>query len=139
MRIKDKAVTDVLSMVFTLAAIITGFILHKEVWHIHFYDNDVLWGAHETVGLTLVVLMLIHSVQHSFWFKNYTKIKVNRKRVTTILLILGILLVLTGIILMFGSRSERISHIHYVVGILFTAVAIGHVAKRWKIFKSLLK
>ncbi len=134
---RPKVVTDILSMILTVAAIVTGFMLHRDVWHIHNYGNTSLWSFHEAVGLALTVLVILHGIQHSFWFKNYARIKVDRKRVTTIFLILGTLLALTGIILMCGSQSETVSHIHYFSGILFTAVAIGHVAKRWKIFKSL--
>ena len=133
-----KAATDILSMILLLAAIITGFVLHKEVWHIHYYDDTTLWGLHETIGVMIVALVALHCVQHSFWFRNYSRIPVPRKRVTSILLLLGIVLCITGIILMAGSRSEAVSHIHYASGILFTVVAAGHVAKRWRILRSLV-
>ncbi len=134
---KYKSAVDIVSMILLLAAIITGFILHKEVWHLHFFGDSSLWRAHETVGLGLLLLVAIHCMQHSFWFKNYAKIKPDRKRVTTILLIIGIIVAISGIILMGGSQSELISHIHYIGAILFTIIAIGHIAKRWKIFKNL--
>lgn len=135
---KYKPTVDIVSMILLLAAIVTGFILHKDVWHLHVYDNTSLWAIHEAAGLVLVVLVAIHCIQHSFWFKNYSKIKSDRKRVTTILLIIGILVALSGIILMCGSQSELISHIHYACAILFTIIAIGHIAKRWIILKNLL-
>ncbi len=135
---KIKLTVDVLSMIIILAAIITGFILHKEVWHLHLYHDTPLWSLHEAAGLILLALVTAHCMQHSFWFKNYSKIKIDRKRVTAILLVIGVIVAISGIILMFGSRSEIISHIHYVGAILFTAIAIGHVAKRWKLLRNLI-
>ncbi|MDE6193052.1 MAG: hypothetical protein K2M83_03610 [Muribaculaceae bacterium] len=132
-----KVVIDLLSMLALLAAIITGFKLHKEVWHLHVYDDSFLWGTHETIGLTLLVLVAAHCIQHSFWFRNYSKIKVEKKRVTAILLTIGIITAVTGILLMCGSHSEFISHTHYAGAILFTAITIGHLAKRWKILKAI--
>lgn len=139
MKRKYNVATDILSMILLLAAIITGFVLHRDVWHIHVYNDIALWGAHECVGLILFALVIMHCVQHSFWFRNYGKIKAERKRVTTLLLIIGIIVAITGIILMCGSRSETVSHIHYAGAILFTAVALGHILKRRKNLKSLLK
>ncbi len=133
-----KVITDLLSIIFTLTAIITGFMLHNQVWHLHVYNDTLLWGSHETVGIALIAFIAVHCIQHSFWFKNYSKIQTTRKRVTTILLILGIIVGITGTVLMLGSRSETVSHIHYVGGILFTAVATGHVLKRLKMLKSLI-
>lgn len=132
-----KVVVDLLSILALLAAIITGFKLHKEVWHLHVYDDSFLWGTHETIGLTLLVLVAAHCIQHSFWFRNYSKIKVEKKRVTAILLTIGIITAVTGILLMCGSHSEFISHTHYAGAILFTAITIGHLAKRWKILKAI--
>ena len=132
-----KVIVDLLSMLALLAAIITGFKLHKEVWHLHVYDDSFLWGTHETIGLMLLALVAAHCIQHSFWFRNYSKIKVEKKRVTAILLTIGIITAVTGIVLMCGSHSEFISHTHYAGAILFTAITIGHVAKRWKILKAI--
>ena len=35
-----KIIVDLLSMLALLAAIITGFMLHKEVWHLHLYNDS---------------------------------------------------------------------------------------------------
>ena len=135
---KSKSAVDILSMLLLLAAIVSGFVLHRDVWHLHFYSNKLLWCIHEAIGLSLIALITIHCIQHSFWFRNFTKIPAKRKRVTAILLIIGGIVLFTGAILMCGSRSETISHIHYALGILFALIAVGHVLKRWKIFRSLL-
>ncbi len=134
---KWKCVVDVVAMACVIAAIVTGFVLHKEVHHIHIYGNVGLWGAHESVGLVLVALLAVHGAQHPQWFRNYRKIPVKRKRVTTVLLCVGVILAASGIVLMCGSRSEELSILHYVLGIAFTLFAIGHVVKRWRIFKGI--
>ncbi len=134
-----KALTDILSVFFLLTAIITGIQLHQEVWHLHVYDNTFLWSLHEIVGLALFAGIILHCIQHSFWFKKYSKIQPNRKIVTTLLLLLGVIVLISGVILMCGSHSEVLSHIHFAGAILFTVVAIGHVAKRFSIFKSIIK
>ena len=135
---KSKSIIDILSMLLVLAAIVSGFMLHRDVWHLHLYSNKLTWYIHEVVGLSLIALITIHCIQHSFWFRNFKKIPTQRRRVTTILLIFMGIVGFTGLVLMCGSRSETISHIHYIVGILFTIIATGHVVKRWKIFRSLL-
>ena len=134
---KSKSCIDILAMLLVLAAIVSGLVLHKYVWHFHFYSNKSIWCIHEVVGLVLIALITIHCIQHSFWFRNFKRIPTKRRRVTTILLLSGGIVGFTGVILMCGSRSETISHIHYIMGILFTFIAVGHVMKRWKMFRSL--
>ncbi|MDE5837579.1 MAG: hypothetical protein K2H39_00850 [Paramuribaculum sp.] len=139
MKGKNKATVDFCAMALLLTAIITGMILHRQVNHLFIYNNIFLWTTHEIVGLLLLADLIAHSVQHGKWFTNYEKIPVSRKRVTTILIIVGALLMISGLILMFGSHSHFISILHYVCGIIFTILAIGHVAKRLKILRSLMK
>lgn len=133
---KWKCVVDVVAMVCVIAAIVSGFVLHKEVHHLYYiYDNCGLWSVHETVGLMLVAILVLHGMQHPQWFRNYRKIPVKRKRITTIFLCVGVILVVSGVVLMCGSRSEEVSIFHYVLGVVFTLLAVGHVCKRWRIFK----
>lgn len=132
-----KRITDLLAMASTLVLIATGVVLHVQVHHTQVYDDTFMWGCHEVVGLLLMLLIACHGVQHAPWFKNYAKIPANRKIVTTIFLALAVVMLVTGVLLMAGSRSESVSHIHYAGGILFVIIAVGHVAKRWKIFRAL--
>lgn len=122
-----------------VCAIITGFILHKEVHHLFVYDNTWLWAVHILAGLIVAVALLFHCLQHKYWFKNYVKIAAVKKGVTTLLFALAILVAVSGAILALGSHSHFISIFHYVTAIAFTLLAVGHVAKRWKIFLSLFK
>lgn len=103
-----KGATDVLAMACTVVAIVTGVMLHREVHHIYVYDDVTLWGWHEAIGLILIALIAIHGMQHSPWFKNYRKIPEQRKRVTTLFLLTAVVMLATGLPLMFGSRSETV-------------------------------
>lgn len=134
-----KKTTDITAMVMMVCAIFTGFKLHREVHHLHVYDNAGLWNVHIIAGLIVTIALILHCVQHNFWFKNYAKIKPDRKIVTTILFILACFVILSGAILMCGSHSNFISIFHYVTAIAFTLLTICHVAKRWRIFTALFK
>ncbi|MBD5300857.1 MAG: hypothetical protein K2J28_11380 [Duncaniella sp.] len=135
----NKEATDIMAMVCTAAAIITGFMLHDEVHHQLLSDNIALWTVHETVGIILAASISMHCTQHKPWFKNYRKIPVKRKRPTTILLAVAILVIMSGILLMCGSHSQFISIFHYIGGILFTLLATAHALKRWPLFRSLFR
>lgn len=126
-------------MVMMVCAIITGFMLHNEVHHLHIYDNTGLWVAHIVAGVIVAITLALHCLQHSSWFKNYRKIKPKRKIVTTLLFVIACLVIITGTILMLGSHSNFISIFHYIAAIAFSILAIVHVTKRWKIFSSLFK
>lgn len=134
-----KFVNDLVAMACMIVAIATGLILHNHVHHIHYYDSVMLWGTHEAIGLIIAAAIAIHCIQHSFWFKNYTKIPRTRKMVTTILLGLAIIEIITGLTLWNGSHSKAVSITHYITGIAFTIIATGHVAKRWHMFRTLRK
>lgn len=88
---KSKSIIDIFSMLLVLAAIVSGFILHKYVWHFNFYSNKLIWYIHEVIGLSLISLITIHCIQHSFWFRNFKRIPTKRRRVTTILLLSGVM------------------------------------------------
>lgn len=130
-----KKPVDIAAMICLLIAIVSGFMLHVGVHHHHIYNNRFLWGIHESAGILMFVAVIIHCLQHKYWFKNYRRIPVKKKRVTTILLAILVILFISGAILMGGSQSEEISIIHYAIGIASTILAIGHVIKRWKLFK----
>lgn len=129
--------TDIVAIVCMAVAIVTGFVLHKEIHHIFVYDDTLLWTIHEVAGLVWAVCVAMHCVQHKAWFKKYRNIPAARKRVTTILLAAIGLAAVSGVVLMCGSHSQFVSIFHCILAILVTLIAIGHVAKRRKIFKAL--
>lgn len=137
--IQRKKLTDLTAMVMLVCAVLTGFMLHSEVHHLYVYNDTWLWAFHIVAGMIVVLALTFHCVQHKFWFKNYAKIPFNRKGITSLLFALAVVVAISGIILACGSHSNFVSIFHYVTAIAFTAFAIGHVAKRWKIFRTLFK
>jgi CHASE3 domain sensor protein len=134
-----KPIVDIATMVCLVAAIISGVILHTEIHHTHVYNDLTLWTIHCVAAIAFALLTAVHAVQHGFWFRNYGKIPMPRKVITTLLLLVAAALTITGAILLAGSHSNNLSITHYVLGLLGTALAAGHVAKRIKLLKNLLK
>ena len=122
----NKSITDIVAVISMLVALVTGFMLHNEIHHSHIYHDVRLWSLHETSGLVWKVIMVLHCVQHTPWFKNYTKIPLRHKAVSTLLLVLSVLIAISGLLLMFGSRSQYISIVHYVLGIIFALAVVYH-------------
>lgn len=133
----NKRLIDISQIICVTVCIITGFVLHNEVHHLHLYDNEGLWYAHEIFGLILAVAIGFHCIQHRMWFKSYDKIPAKKKLASTILFATAFAVIISGCVLMCGSHSHFISILHYVTAIMFTLLALGHVIKRWKIFISL--
>jgi hypothetical protein len=133
-----KVFVDILASVCVITSIATGVVLHTEIHHTFVYNDTLMWTLHSVAALMLVLLIVVHGVQHKAWFKNYRKIPVRRKHVSTIMLVVISLLLVTGVALLCGSHSNFVSLFHFGAGILFTLLAIGHVARRFKIFRALL-
>ena len=133
-----KLITDILAAAGMLTAIVTGFVLHNEIHHLHVYHDVLVWTIHEVAGLLMTALVAVHCVQHKAWFKNYGRISMRRKHASTLFLVaLGVILV-TGLMLMFGSRSHFVSLLHYVLGILATLMMIAHILRRWRLLRGLM-
>ena len=135
---KSKFIVDLFSIIITLATLITGLVLHKQTHHI-FQTDHSLFFIHSGLGLFLLLLIGLHVYQHIQWFKNYKKLPLNKKRFTTILDCVGIVVFVLGIILLLGGTFKPISILHYIFGIAFTIFVLGHFIKRWSIFKLLAK
>lgn len=130
-----KKITDIAGMLCVVTCIITGMILHRDVHHIYEYHRVALWAVHEAAGVLVLAMIAVHCLQHKAWFRNYRKIPVDKKRVSTMILCVAVLVGASGIVLMLGSRSEEVSVFHYILGIIFTLLALGHVIKCWKLFR----
>jgi hypothetical protein len=135
---KSKPIVDIFAFLCVIIALISGLMLHSEIHHKYIYHDVLWWTIHSLSSIMLVLLLLIHSVQHKFLFINYFKIPVPKKRVTTILFLILIVLIISGIVLLLGSHSNFISLLHFCFGLIFTCFTIGHMMKRFKIFTGLL-
>ena len=135
---KSKFIVDLFSIIIMLATLITGLVLHKQTHHI-FQTDHSLFFIHSGLGLFLLFLIGFHAYQHIQWFKNYKQLPLNKKRFTTILDCISIVVFVLGIILLLGGTYKPISILHYIFGIAFTIFVLSHFIKRWGIFKLLAK
>ena len=135
---RSKFIVDLFSIIITLSTLVTGLVLHKQTHHIYQTDHS-LFFIHSGLGLFLLLLIGLHVYQHIQQFTKYNKLPLNKKRFTTILDCVGIVVFVLGIILLLGGTFKPISIIHYIFGIAFTIFVLGHFIKRWSIFKLLTK
>ena len=136
MKAKALFITDMAVLLTFLPASISGFLLHAsghngdhEVWH-----NWAVTHIFSTLAFTISVGVHIYS--HWNWYKTlFQKRLGNKSRVTIFLSSLMLATIITGNIVLFRHQGPN-SHFglwHYIIGILFTVIAIGHVLKRLKI------
>ena len=81
----------------------------------------------------------LHVYGHLNWYKSlFQKGLGNKSRVTIFLSLLMLATIITGNIVLFRHQGPN-SHFglwHYIIGILFTVIAIGHFLKRFKILRN---
>ena len=139
MKAKALFITDIVVLLTFLPASISGFILHAaghngihETWH--------NWAVVHIFS-TLVFSMTIgfHVYGHWNWYKTLIQKGLgNKSRVTVFLSLLMLATIITGNIVLFRHQGPN-SHFglwHYIIGILFTVIAIGHFMKRFKILRN---
>ena len=136
MKAKTLFITDIAVLLTFLPASISGFILHAaghngihETWH-----NWAVIHIFSTLVFTIAVG--IHIYGHLNWYKSlFQKRLGNKSRMTIFLSLLMLATIITGNIVLFRHQGPN-SHFglwHYIIGILFTVIAIGHFLKRFKI------
>ena len=139
MKAKALFITDVAVLLTFLPASISGFLLHTsghndvhEVWH-----NWTVIHIFSTLVFTIAVG--VHIYGHLNWYKSlFQKGLGNKSRVTIFLSLLMLATIITGNIVLFRHQGPN-SHFglwHYIIGILFTVIAIGHFLKRFKILRT---
>ena len=133
---------DLLSAISFIPASATGFIMH---WVGH-WNNHELWHncavAHILSTLLFVITIILHIYYHRGWYKSLFKVGLkNKNRVTIVLTILMLVLVVSGNIVLLRHQGPN-SHLgiwHYVGGIIFSIIAVGHFLKRCKMLYKALK
>ena len=136
MKVKTLFLVDLLSAFSFIPVSATGFIMHwaghqlcHELWH--------NWAiAHLLSTLFFVVVIAMHIYYHWGWYKSLFKNGIkNKSRVTVVLSILMLILVISGnvVLLRHQGPNSNLGIWHYVLGIIFSVVAIGHFIKRCKI------
>ncbi len=124
----------------TMLPVIIGLIISGIKIHVTSYDiNHEAWHnwavAHVALSLAFTIVVYIHIRQHWAWYKNLLR-PAKRPRIITILLTIAMLLeLITGIALIafVDGEGSLWGHIHWIGGLILTALAIGHIIKRFKI------
>ena len=142
MKAKTLFITDIAVLLTFLLASISGFILHAaghndvhEAWH--------NWAViHIFTTLVFTIAIALHIYGHWNWYKNlFQKGLGNKSRVTVFLSLLMLATIITGNIVLLRHQGPN-SHFglwHYMIGIILTAIALGHFFKRIKILVKGLK
>ena len=136
MKAKTLFITDIVVLLTLILSSFSGFMLHTAghqdshaVWH-----NWAAFHCFATLALTMSVG--IHVCGHWNWYKSLFRNGLgNKSRVTVILTIVMIACIITGDIVLFRHQGPN-SHLglwHYIIGIILTAIALGHFFKRLQI------
>lgn len=130
------------AMLFTfVATAATGFCNHiaghnAEHW---IWQN---WSIiHSLVGAIFVTTGILHIKTHWGWYKGWiTKGLGQKSHVTVILTAVYVAALLSGIILLgVKGANTHIGLFHYKVGIVLTAIGLGHFLKRLPTLRKSLK
>lgn len=104
---------------------------NHEAWH--------NWNViHVISSIALLVLICIHVKHHMGWYKTVFKRNATKKGITILLSTAMLFETITGIVLLIFIHGEGSTwgHLHWVTGLLLTALGIGHFAKRFKRLKN---
>ena len=139
MKAKTLFITDIVVLITFLLTSASGFLYHlaghqdsHEYWH-----NCAIF--HIVSTLALIISVSIHVYGHWNWYKSlFQKGLGNKSRVTVFLSLLILATIITGNLVLLRHQGPN-SHFglwHYIIGILFTVIAIGHFLKRFKILRT---
>lgn len=104
---------------------IAGHISCHEVWH--------TWAVcHVVTSVVFLGLTVAHIVLHKAWYRSlFCRGLGHKSPVTIVLLAVFLLLVGTGVALLFvEGANSGIGLSHWGIGLLTTALSVGHISKR---------
>lgn len=104
---------------------ISGHISCHEVWH--------AWAvAHVLTSTLFLGLAVAHIIMHKAWYRSLFRTgRGHKSPVTIVLSVVFLLLVATGIALLFvEGANSAIGLWHWGIGLAVTALSVGHIAKR---------
>ena len=135
MKISKLFKVDVTMLPVIIGLIITGIKIHVTSYGLN-HETWYNWAvAHVALSLAFTILVYIHIRQHWAWYKNLL-LPAKKPRIISILLTTVMLLeLITGMALIAFVDGEGSSwgHIHWIGGLILTALATGHIIKRFKI------
>lgn len=129
--------TDLAMAVLALLSAFTGVQIHYAG---HFQSHEVWhnWSvAHFFINVALLIVAIVHVKQHWGFYKTLIKNINLRSKVTMMVTLSFSIVALSGIYLLIFVEGQGSSagFVHYILGIVFTVFGLGHLAKRWRVFK----
>ena len=85
-----------------------------------------------------LIFGVVHVKMHWGWYKSlFAKGIGNKSRVTLLLSVIFSVVVLTGVALLafVDGANSGMGLWHYRIGLIVSAISIGHIVKRWHILK----
>ena len=131
--------TDLWLSILFVASLLTGIKVHyandfqtHDTWH--------TWSViHFFVNIAILATAIIHIKQHLGWFKTLFKTSsfALKSKITMLVTILFLAVSVTGVLLLafVEGQGSSMGMAHYVIGLLFGAIGLGHFIKRWRVFK----
>lgn len=130
----------ILIVVFTLS-VFSGIELHigghgnnHELWH--------NWAVfHVLTSFLFFISIVFHITTHWGWYKGFIRNGIGKKsKITIVLSVVFLLVSVTGIVLLSVNRANSaIGLWHYRIGIVITALSVGHILKRTPLLRKSLK
>lgn len=129
------------SLLPALAGVLaTGIGLHVTgegphgIWH--------NWaGAHMVFALLFLIVVGLHVQSHWGWYRSWFRSGPGKKsRVTALLTVLWLVVAVTGIILLpVEGEGSGLGRWHFILGIIASILAVGHLLKRLPVLRKSLK
>ena len=139
-RIKPIFIVDLLMAIFGFASAWTGIEIHYAG---HFQGHSVWHGwsvVHVLINVAWLIVCIIHCKHHWAWYKSILKGKSSLSRKSKITLSVSLVFTaaaLTGINLLLFSEGQGTHEglHHYIIGLVLSALCLGHFIKRFAILR----
>ena len=140
---KTIFMTDIAIAILFAGVLTTGIGVHRigeisshEAWH--------NWSvAHFFLSLSWLIAMIFHIKHHLNWYRSIFKNRSlkHKSHITAILTIVATATIFTGVSLLIfvDGQGSHLGFVHYVAGLLLGLFSIGHLIKRFKILRKLIK
>lgn len=116
-------------LAFLIVSIATGMMLHVDVNHKHIVGFTPLTYIHLAAVAAMLWMTFQHVRKHSKWFGAFAKLRWSKKTINGLMAVVGTTVAVSGVLILFSAAHE-LSIAHYITGILFTLLALGHSVKR---------
>ncbi len=129
--------TDIVMVIAAPLSLLTGAMIHFSDHHLT-HNEWHLWSvAHIVINIILVVFAILHIKQHLPIYRSFKKLPHAKKRGIAIVSLAFALVLFSGLyVLCFcEGQGNHAGIVHLWLGGVFSLAAIGHFAKRKKIFK----